>query len=57
MVAKAWEDIRPESLMCAWNRVLVLNNGCQPETMPCDIEIVETTITIDSEHSLSAAEI
>ena len=28
MAAKAWEDIRPESLMRAWNKLLVLNNDC-----------------------------
>ena len=56
MASKAWEDIRP-ALMRAWNKLLVLNNDCQPETMSCNIEIVESTLTIGSEHSLSAADI
>ena len=43
--------------MRAWNKLLMLNNDCQPETMSCVIEIVECTLNIGSELSLSAADI
>ena len=57
MAAKAWEDIRPESLMRAWNKLLIMNEVCELETVSPDSEVVESTLTIGSELSLSAADI
>ena len=57
MVAKAWNDIRPESLMHAWNKLLMQNEVSQQETVSADSDIVESTLTIGGELSLSPDDI